>query len=179
MEEETQMGKPRSTTRQMEKILKYVEIGKEGTKRCFAAVYKRKGELEKRLLPPSNLIRNVTNDMRVAQEDLLDQLHASSSLKQEEVLAMANDSAYGRRCCLDQRYQQGPSCGKEAWKQDVCGSTPTMRSRKALHLAAARHPVSEEETHKVILEHYTQMKNIMINMAAPTGFLSGIGCKKK
>lgn len=27
------------------------------------------------------------------------------------------------------------------------------------------------ETHKVILEHYTQMKNIMINMAeAPTGF---------
>ena len=64
--EETQMGS-QIDRRQMEKILKYVEIGKEeGAKVLCGGVQAKEGELEKGCFLRPTLLGDVTNDMRVA-----------------------------------------------------------------------------------------------------------------
>ena len=64
--EETQMGS-QIDRRQMEKILKYVEIGKEeGAKVLCGGVKAKEGELEKGCFLRPTLLGDVTNDMRVA-----------------------------------------------------------------------------------------------------------------
>ena len=69
-EEETQMGS-QIDRRQMEKILKYVEIGKEeGAKVLCGGVQAKEGELEKGCFLRPTLLGDVTNDMRVAQEEI-------------------------------------------------------------------------------------------------------------
>ena len=64
--EETQMGS-QIDRRQMEKILKYVEIGKEeGAKVLCGGVQAKEVELEKGCFLRPTLLGDVTNDMRVA-----------------------------------------------------------------------------------------------------------------
>ena len=94
--EETQMGS-QIDRRQMEKILKYVEIGKsEGAKVLCGGVQAKEGELEKGCFLRPTLLGDVTNDMRVAQEEIFGPVACIIKFKtEEEVLAMANDSAYG------------------------------------------------------------------------------------
>ncbi len=171
-EEETQMGS-QIDRRQMEKILKYVKIGKEKAQRCFAAVYRRReGELEKGCFLRPTLLGDVTNDMRVAQEEIFGPVACIIKFKtEEEVLAMANDSAYG--------------LGGAVWTRDINRALRVARGVETGRMWVNTYNAIPEgapfggckasgigrETHKGILEHYTQMKNIMINMAeAPTGF---------
>ena len=77
-------------------------------------VQAKEGELEKGCFLRPTFLGDVTNDMRVAQEEIFGPVACILKFKtEEEVLAMANDSAYGLgRCCLDQRYQSGPARGK-------------------------------------------------------------------
>ena len=170
--EETQMGS-QIDRRQMEKILKYVEIGKsEGAKVLCGGVQAKEGELEKGCFLRPTLLGDVTNDMRVAQEEIFGPVACIIKFKtEEEVLAMANDSAYG--------------LGGAVWTRDINRALRVARSVETGRMWVNTYNAIPEgapfggckasgigrETHKVILEHYTQMKNIMINMAeAPTGF---------
>ena len=170
--EETQMGS-QIDRRQMEKILKYVEIGKEeGAKVLCGGVQAKEGELEKGCFLRPTLLGDVTNDMRVAQEEIFGPVAVVIKFKDEaDVIRMANESIYG--------------LGGAVWTQDI---NRAIRVAKAVQTGRiwvntynaipAGAPFGGykpsgigRETHKVILEHYTQMKNIMINMAeAPTGF---------
>lgn len=171
-EEETQMGS-QIDRRQMEKILKYVEIGKEeGAKVLCGGVQAKEGELEKGCFLRPTLLGDVTNDMRVAQEEIFGPVACIIKFKtEEEVLAMANDSAYG--------------LGGAVWTRDINRALRVARGVETGRMWVNTYNAIPEgapfggckasgigrETHKVILEHYTQMKNIMINMAeAPTGF---------
>lgn len=170
--EETQMGS-QIDRRQMEKILKYVEIGKsEGAKVLCGGVQAKEGELEKGCFLRPTLLGDVTNDMRVAQEEIFGPVACIIKFKtEEEVLAMANDSAYG--------------LGGAVWTRDINRALHVARGVETGRMWVNTYNAIPEgapfggckasgigrETHKVILEHYTQMKNIMINMAeAPTGF---------
>lgn len=170
--EETQMGS-QIDRRQMEKILKYVEIGKsEGAKVLCGGVQAKEGELEKGCFLRPTLLGDVTNDMRVAQEEIFGPVACIIKFKtEEEVLAMANDSAYG--------------LGGAVWTRDINRALRVARGVETGRMWVNTYNAIPEgapfggckasgigrETHKVILEHYTQMKNIMINMAeAPTGF---------
>lgn len=170
--EETQMGS-QIDRRQMEKILKYVEIGKEeGAKVLCGGVQAKEGELEKGCFLRPTLLGDVTNDMRVAQEEIFGPVACIIKFKtEEEVLAMANDSAYG--------------LGGAVWTRDINRALRVARGVETGRIWVNTYNAIPEgapfggckasgigrETHKVILEHYTQMKNIMINMAeAPTGF---------
>lgn len=170
--EETQMGS-QIDRRQMEKILKYVEIGKEeGAKVLCGGVQAKEGELEKGCFLRPTLLGDVTNDMRVAQEEIFGSVACIIKFKtEEEVLAMANDSAYG--------------LGGAVWTRDINRALRVARGVETGRMWVNTYNAIPEgapfggckasgigrETHKVILEHYTQMKNIMINMAeAPTGF---------
>ena len=170
--EETQMGS-QIDRRQMEKILKYVEIGKsEGAKVLCGGVQAKEGELEKGCFLRPTLLGDVTNDMRVAQDEIFGPVACIIKFKtEEEVLAMANDSAYG--------------LGGAVWTRDINRALRVARGVETGRMWVNTYNAIPEgapfggckasgigrETHKVILEHYTQMKNIMINMAeAPTGF---------
>ena len=171
-EQDTQMGS-QINEGQLKKILSYIDVAKEegatiacGGERCTA------GELAKGAFMKPTLITNVTNDMRVAQEEIFGPVACIIKFKTEdEVIAMANDSEYG--------------LGGAVWTRDINRAIRVSRAIETgrmwvntYNAIPAGAPFGGykqsgigRETHKVILEHYTQMKNIMINLSeAPSGF---------
>jgi len=118
------------------------------------------------------LIVDATNDMRVAREEIFGPVAVVIKFhSEEEVIEQANDSLYG-----------------------LGGGVFTQNLNRAIRVARAietgrmwvntynsipagapfggyKQSGIGRETHKVILEHYTQMKNIIINLSdKPSGF---------
>ena len=93
---ETQMGS-QINERQLEKILSYVEIGKqEGARLICGGERITDGELAKGCFMRPTLLADVTNDMRVAQEEIFGPVACILKFRDEdEVIRMANDNAYG------------------------------------------------------------------------------------
>lgn len=169
---DTQMG-CQINTRHMNEILDYVEIGrKEGATVLCGGVRATEGPLANGCFLKPTLLGNVTNDMRVAREEIFGPVACVIRFKTEdEAVAMANDSVFG--------------LGGAVWTRDI-----NRALRVAMRIETGRMWVNSynaipegapfggckesgigRETHKVILDHYTQMKNIMINMnEAPSGF---------
>ena len=169
---ETQMGS-QINERQPEKILSYVEIGRqEGARLICGGERLTEGELAKGCFMRPTLLADVTNDMRVAQEEIFGPVACILKFKDEdEVIRMANDNAYG--------------LGGAVWTRDLNRAIRVSRGIETGRMwVNTYNQIPEDspfggykesgigrETHKVILEHYTQMKNIMINLSeAPSGF---------
>ncbi|WP_320965596.1 aldehyde dehydrogenase family protein [Enterocloster bolteae] len=169
---ETQMGS-QINERQLEKILSYVEIGKqEGARLICGGERITDGELAKGCFMRPTLLADVTNDMRVAQEEIFGPVACILKFRDEdEVIRMANDNAYG--------------LGGAVWTRDLNRAIRVSRGIETGRMwvntynqipegspfGGYKESGIDRETHKVILEHYTQMKNIMINLSeAPSGF---------
>lgn len=168
----TQMG-AQVDQGQMRKILSYVELAKEegATVACGGEAY-TEGACAKGCFMKPTLIVNATNDMRVAQEEIFGPVAVVIKFKtEEEVIAMANDSVYG--------------LGGAVWTRDINRAIRVARGVETGRMWVNTYnqiPVGApfggykqsgigRETHKVILEHYTQQKNIMINLnETPSGF---------
>ena len=165
-ESDTQMGSQIDQT-QLEKILAYVEVGKkEGAKVLVGGARATGGGLEKGAFMQPTLLVDVNNKMRVAQEEIFGPVAAVIKFKtEEEVIAMANENDYG--------------LGGAVWTKDI-----NRAFRVAREIETGRMWVNQynnlpahtpfggykksgvgRETHKVILEHYTQMKNIFISFS--------------
>ena len=130
---------------QLKKILNYVEIGKEeGATVACGGVREETGELAKGCFMRPTLLTNVTNDMRVAQEEIFGPVAVVIKFKDEDdVIAMANDSVYGLGgAVLDPRISTGRSVWPGALKPAVCGSILTTPFLKARPSAAIRSPAS-------------------------------------
>lgn len=172
LDPETQMGSQISKG-QMNKILKYVEIGKEEGAKVLCGGYQvTEDGLESGCFIRPTLLGDVTNDMRVAQEEIFGPVACILKFKtEEEVIAMANDSEYG--------------LGGAVWTRDINRALRVSMAVETGRMWVNTYNSIPEgapfggyktsgigrETHKVILEHYTQMKNIMINLGeVPTGF---------
>ena len=170
--EETQMGSQISKG-QMEKILSYVEIGKdEGAKVLCGGEQITDGDLNDGAFLRPTLLGDVTNDMRVAREEIFGPVACIIKFKtEEEVIAMANDSDYG--------------LGGAVWTRDINRAVRVARAVETGRMWVNTYNSIPEgapfggyktsgigrETHKVMLEHYTQTKNILINLSeVPSGF---------
>lgn len=171
-EEETQMG-CQINKRQMRKILDYVEIGrKEGATLLCGGYQVTDGPLADGCFLRPTLLGDVHNKMRVAQEEIFGPVACILKFKdEEEVIALANDSEYG--------------LGGAVWTRDINRAIRVSRGIETGRMWVNCYNSIPEgapfggyktsgigrETHKVILEHYTQMKNIMINLSEqPSGF---------
>ena len=160
---ETQMGS-QINERQLEKILSYVEIGKqEGARLICGGERITDGELAKGCFMRPTLLADVTNDMRVAQEEIFGPVACILKFRDEdEVIRMA--AVWTRDLNRAIRVSRGIETGRmwvNTYNQIPEGSP----------FGGYKESGIGRETHKVILEHYTQMKNIMINLSeAPSGF---------
>lgn len=112
------------------------------------------------------ILTEVDNSMRVAQEEIFGPVVCIIKFKDEdEVIRMANDSEYG--------------LGGAVWTKDINRALRVARAIETgrmwinnynnlpAHAPFGGYKKSGigRETHKVILDHYTQMKNIFISLS--------------
>lgn len=169
LDPETQMGSQVSET-QMKRILSYIDVAKSegaeiltGGKRIEKPGYKSGFFLEPTIIVSAN------NEMKVAQEEIFGPVVVVIPFSsEEEVIAMANASDYGLAGAV--------------WTQDINRALRIARNVKTgrmwvntYHEIPAHAPFGGykksgmgRETHKSILEAYTQKKNIMISLSEST-----------
>ncbi|MDR1320917.1 MAG: aldehyde dehydrogenase family protein [Gracilibacteraceae bacterium] len=157
----------------LQQILARIEDGKkEGAKVACGGERVTEGDLGKGCFMRPTLIVDVTNDMKIAQEEIFGPVAVVIKFRsEEEVIKLANESEYG--------------LGGAIWTRDINRAIRVSRAIETGRMwvntynsIPAGAPFGGykasgigRETHKVILEHYTQMKNIMINLAEePLGF---------
>jgi acyl-CoA reductase-like NAD-dependent aldehyde dehydrogenase len=172
LSKDTQIGS-QINEKQVEKILYYVDLAQqEGAKIAVGGAKASSGDLANGNYMQPTLITDVTNDMRVAQEEIFGPVAVIIKFKTvDEVIALANDSVYG--------------LGGGVWTKDITKALNVARSIQTgrvwvntYNSIPAGAPFGGyklsgigRETHKVILDHYTQEKNIIINLKdTPSGF---------
>lgn len=168
LDKNTQMGS-QINKKQADKVLHYIDIAlEEGAKIAVGGKRSAAGEA---FIEPT-LIVNVTNDMRVAQEEIFGPVGVVIKFKNEdELIKMVNDSEYG--------------LGGGVFTKDITKALRTARSMETGRVwincynqipagapfGGYKNSGIGRETHKMILNHYTQAKNIMIDL---TGKTSGL-----
>lgn len=152
---------------QLQKILAYVEVGKqEGAKLLTGGTRVTENGLDKGVFMKPTILADVTNDMRVAQEEIFGPVVCVLKFKtEEEVIRMANDSEYG--------------LGGAVWTKDINRAIRVARAVQTgrmwvnnyndlpAHAPFGGYKKSGigRETHKMMLDYYSQKKNIFISLS--------------
>ena len=160
----TMMG-PQVSKDQMDKILEYMRIGKEEGAECVTGGNPAKvaGDLAKGyFLEPTVFVGN--NQMRIFQEEIFGPVLAVTRFKTlEEAVEIGNDTVYG--------------LGAGVWSRNINNCYRVGRAIKAgrcwtncyhVYPAGAAFGGYKEsgfgrETHKQMLEHYQQTKNLLVS----------------
>ena len=170
LDKDTQMG-AQVNEQQLNKILSYIEIGKnEGAKVATGGERFVEGDAANGYFMKPTLLVNVTNDMRVAREEIFGPVGVVIKFKTiEEVIDMANDSDFGlaggvftKDINKAIRVARGIRTGR-VWV-NTYNTFPAGAS-----FGGYKDSGIGRETHKVILDHYSQMKNIIINLSEKPG----------
>ncbi|NLV17001.1 MAG: aldehyde dehydrogenase family protein [Syntrophomonadaceae bacterium] len=164
-EEETQMGS-QINKGQVNKILDYVEIGRqEGAKLVTGGYQITENGLDKGNFVKPTILADVNNKMRVAQEEIFGPAAVVIPFKDEaEVIALANDNEYG--------------LGGAVWTKDINRAFRVARgvetgrmwvntyNQLPAHTPFGGYKKSGigRETHKMMLAHYSQSKNLYISL---------------
>jgi aldehyde dehydrogenase len=164
LDPETMMG-AQASTEQMEKISSYLEIGKkEGAEvLCGGEVRKMPGDCSDGYYVQPTLFKG-HNKMRIFQEEIFGPVASVTTFKTaEEAIAIANDTVYG--------------LGAGVWTRDAHEMYQVPRAIQAgrvwvncYHAYPAHAPFGGykksgfgRETHKMMLNHYRQVKNMLIS----------------
>ncbi|MCP2168429.1 aldehyde dehydrogenase [Goodfellowiella coeruleoviolacea] len=149
---------------QFEKILSYVDIGRqEGAQVLTGGKPRTVAGLEGGFYVEPTILRG-TNDMRVFQEEIFGPVVSVTTFDStEEALKLANDTLYG--------------LGAGVWTRDINAAYRLGRAIKAgrvwvnnyhsypAHAAFGGYKKSGmgRETHKMMLDHYQQTKNLLVS----------------
>lgn len=159
----TMMG-AQASAEQMEKILSYLDIGKQEGAECLAGGEKNiiDGFEDGYYIKPTVFKGN--NRMRIFQEEIFGPVVAVTTFKDnEEALAIANDTLYGlgsgvwtRNINHAYRFGRGIQAGR-VW-------TNCYHAYPA-HAAFGGYKMSGigRETHQMMLSHYQQTKNMLVS----------------
>ncbi|KFZ39609.1 aldehyde dehydrogenase [Thermoactinomyces sp. Gus2-1] len=167
---ETMMGAQASSD-QFQKILSYLELGREEGAQCLTGgkPYDNPKYPDGFYIEPTVFVGN--NKMRIFQEEIFGPVVSVTTFKDEqELLEIANDTLFG--------------LGAGLWTRDVHQAYQIARKIEAgrvwvncyhvypAHAAFGGYKQSGigRETHKMMLEHYQQTKNMLISYDQnPTG----------
>ncbi|MFJ8237441.1 aldehyde dehydrogenase [Ureibacillus sp. NPDC094379] len=160
----TMMG-AQASSEQMEKILSYLEIGKQEGAECLIGGDRNslEGELSDGYYIKPTVFKG-HNKMRIFQEEIFGPVVAVTTFKtKEEALEIANDTLYG--------------LGAGVWTRDMNTAYRFGREIEAgrvwtncyhqypAHAAFGGYKMSGvgRENHKMMLEHYQQTKNLLVS----------------
>ncbi len=162
----TQMGS-QVNREQLEKILAYVEVGRQEGARVACGGYQvTEDGLDKGCFMKPTILADVDNTMRVAQEEIFGPVVCFVKFSDEaEVIRMANESEYG--------------LGGAVWTRDLNRAFRVARAVETgrmwvnnynnlpAHAPFGGYKKSGigRETHKMMLDHYSQKKNIFISLS--------------
>jgi len=172
LDTDTMVG-AQASQQQFDKILGYMDIGREEGAEILmgGSVEQLDGDLNSGYYVQPTLIKG-TNDMRVFQEEIFGPVVSVTTFKDEaEALAIANDTEFG--------------LGAGVWTRDMNRAYRMGRGIQAgrvwtncyhlypAHAAFGGYKKSGvgRETHKMMLEHYQQTKNMLVSYDInPLGF---------
>ena len=172
LDTETMVG-AQASQQQFDKIMSYLEIAQQEGAEVLSggAAEKLEGSLATGYYIQPTLLKG-TNKMRVFQEEIFGPVIGVTTFKDEaEALAIANDTEYG--------------LGAGVWTRDINRAYRMGRAIKAgrvwtncyhlypAHAAFGGYKKSGvgRETHKMILDHYQQTKNLLVSYDInPLGF---------
>lgn len=170
--QDTQMGS-QIDERQLEKILSYIELAKEDGATILTGGERLTADgLDKGAFMAPTLIADQANHCRVSQEEIFGPVAVVIPFKDEEdVIAQANDSIYG--------------LGGGVWTKDINRALRVASAVQTGRIWVNTYNAIPEgapfggykqsgigrENHKMMLKHYSQIKNIMIDLSGkPSGF---------
>ncbi|MBC7201831.1 MULTISPECIES: acetaldehyde dehydrogenase ExaC [Stutzerimonas] len=172
LDTDTMVG-AQASQQQFDKIMSYLDIAREEGAEVLTggAAEKLEGSLATGYYIQPTLLKG-TNKMRVFQEEIFGPVIGVTTFKDEaEALAIANDTEYG--------------LGAGVWTRDINRAYRMGRAIKAgrvwtncyhlypAHAAFGGYKKSGvgRETHKMILDHYQQTKNLLVSYDInPLGF---------
>ncbi len=164
LDTDTMMG-AQASSMQLDKILSYLEIGKQEGAQCLIGGGRAQlgGDLAGGYYIQPTLFKG-NNQMRVFREEIFGPVLAVTTFKtEEEALAIANDTPYG--------------LGAGVWSRDINTAFRMGRAIQAgrvwtncyhaypAHATFGGYKESGigRETHKMMLDHYQQTKNLLVS----------------
>ncbi|QST01764.1 aldehyde dehydrogenase family protein [Pontibacillus sp. ALD_SL1] len=164
LDTDTMIG-AQASSEQLEKILSYLEIGKEEGAECLIGGTRNtlEGDLSEGYYVNPTIFKG-SNDMRVFQEEIFGPVVSVTTFKtEEEAMSIANDTLYGlgagvwtRNINTAYQFGRGIEAGR-VW-------TNCYHAYPA-HAAFGGYKMSGigRENHKMMLSHYQQTKNMLVS----------------
>lgn len=162
----TQMGS-QIDEKQAEKIVNYIEIAKkEGGEVIVGGERYTENGCDKGAFVKPTLIAGVNNGCRISQEEVFGPVSVIIKFKtDEEVIAQANDSEYGLAgAVFSTNITRALNIARRVETGRMWVNTYNQIPEHAPFGGYKKSGIGRE-THKVILEHYSQMKNILIDLS--------------